>query len=45
MADKNMQSVGEFVKIMNNVAAVLQKLVVAVFKFIPKLIKKILETK
>lgn len=45
MAGKNMEDVSEFVKIMNHVAAVLQKLVVAVFKFIPKLIKKILETK
>lgn len=45
MADKNLHEVGEFVKIMDKVAVVLQKIVVAVFKFIPKLIKKILETK
>lgn len=45
MANKNMQDVGQFVKIMDKVAVVLQQVVVKIFKFIPALIKKILETK
>lgn len=40
-----MKEFGKFVKIVNAFATGLQNLVVKVFKVIPQLIKKILETK